>query len=122
MNNNELELKYKQLILDVQTNPFYTKIDLTNRVNCYICRECGHVTKTKDVDRGVTPFYHLCEKCGLLAKSTFYKDIVPDKPVTEEWYRPTLEQVLKMDRNSNMLDHILNGGLDVRKTLVQPKV
>lgn len=98
---------------DVATNDFY-KIDLTNRVNCYRC-ECGHVTKTKDVDPGVTPAFHKCEKCGEFASSSFYKDIAPDKEPTEEWYRPELSEVLKMRNNPDRIDHIFGGGLLCRK-------
>lgn len=113
MNKKEIKRKYSKLLKDVATKDFY-KIDLTNRVNCYVC-DCGHITKTKDIDAGVTPFYHNCESCGRYARSTFYKDIAPHKLPTEEWYRPTLEQVLKIRRNYGLLDHVLNGGLDVRK-------
>ena len=109
----EIERKYNKLLKDVETNDFY-KIDLTNRVNCYVCG-CGHITKTKDVDAGVTPFMHKCEKCGQMARSTFYKDVAPEQQATEEWFRPTLKQVLKMRKNEGMLDHILQGGLDVRR-------
>lgn len=86
-----------------------------NRVNCYKC-PCGHITKTIDVDKGVTPFMHKCESCGGTATSTFYNDIVPHQEPTEEWFRPTLEAVWKMrKKDDGMLDHILNGGLDLRK-------
>ena len=109
----EIERKYNKLLKDVETNDFY-KIDLNNRVNCYVCG-CGHITKTKDIDAGVTPFMHKCEKCRQMARSTFYKDIAPNQQPPEEWYRPTLKQVLKMRKNEGMLDHILQGGLDVRR-------
>lgn len=109
----EVERKYKQLIHDVATKDFY-KVDLSNRVNCYVCTKCKHITKTKDIDSGVTPFMHSCEVCGETAHSTFYKDIAPHLQPTQEWYRPTLEQVLKMRKKEGLLDHILQGGLDVR--------
>ncbi len=114
LSQREVEQKYNRLLEDVKTKDFY-KIDLTNRVNCYTCQTCGHITKTKDVDAGVTPFMHTCESCGKTAYSSFYKDIAPHLQPTQEWYRPTLERVLKMRKNSGMLDHILQGGLDVRK-------
>lgn len=110
---NQVEKKYKKLLHDVATNDFY-KIDLTNRVNCYTC-QCGHITKTKDVDAGVTPFYFKCECCGSVAQSTMYKDVAPEQTPTFEWYRPTLKEVLKMRNKPALLDHILNGGLDYRK-------
>ena len=110
----EIERKYNKLLHDVATHEFY-KIDLTNRVNCYQCKSCGHITKTRDVDAGVTPFIHRCEKCNGMAYSTFYTDIAPDQQPTEEWYRPTLKQVLKMRNKPDLLNHILQGGLDYRK-------
>ena len=82
-------------------------------VNCYLCR-CGHITKTVDIDAGATPFLFTCEKCGELATSTFYSDSVPDREPTFEWYRPTLEQVLKIE-DEDILFHILSGGLEFRK-------
>jgi hypothetical protein len=115
MDNNQIEELYNNLLHEVENNDFY-KTDLTNRVNCYTC-ECGHITKTKDVDSGVTPFLHSCENCNKMAKSTFYKDIVPDRPHTQEWYRPSLQEIFDRDLFRNkpfLLDHILNGGLDIR--------
>lgn len=109
----EVEKKYNALINDVQTKDFY-KIDLTNRVNCYKCK-CGHITKTKDIDAGVTPFMHSCEKCGQYAQSTMYRDIVPDQKPTQEWYRPTLKEMLKLRSNQPLLEHIFNGGLMNRR-------
>jgi hypothetical protein len=109
----EIERQYNKVLNDVKTNEFY-QVDLTNRVNCYVC-DCGHITKTKDIDAGVTPFIFRCERCGGMAKSTFYKDVAPDKIPTFEWFRPTLRQVLKMRKNPTMLEHILKGGLDYRK-------
>ncbi len=109
----EVERKYNKLLKDVETKEFY-KIDLINRVNCYVC-SCGHITKTKDVDPGTTPFMHKCEECGQMARSTFYKDIAPELNPTEEWFRPTLKQVLKMRKSEGLLDHVLSGGLIVRR-------
>lgn len=112
MSKRHIERRYNALLKDVETKDFY-KVDLSNRVNCYVCTECKHITKTKDIDAGVTPFLHYCEKCGNMAQSTFYKDIVPDFKPTEEWYRPTLKEVLKMKYNTQ--EHILQGGLHFRK-------
>lgn len=87
-----------------------------NRVNCYVCRNCGHITKNIDLADGVTPYAHTCENCGQLAISTFYKDIAPTQEPTQEWYRPTLKEAIKWrSKNTMMLEHILQGGLDVRK-------
>lgn len=113
ISQREIERRYNDLIKDVESKEFYTSIDLTNRVNCYICDD-GHVTKTRDIDRGVTPMFHKCGLCRLSARSSFYKDIRPSMNPTQEWFRPTLKQVLKMRKNEGMLEHILSGGLDVR--------
>lgn len=112
MNKKEITKRYNELLKEVETDDFY-KNSLVNPVNCYVCK-CGHITKTIDIDAGVTPFIHKCEKCCGLAKSTFYRDIIPNNKPTEEWYRPTLDQTLQI-KNEGMLEHILQGGLDVRK-------
>lgn len=94
----------------------YQKEVEPNRINCYKCDRCGTITKTIDVDDGVTPFGHTCEYCGNpFATSTFYNDIAPNQRPTQEWYRPSLEETLKWrNKNESMLFHILNGGLDIR--------
>ena len=113
ISQREVERRYNRLLNDVATKDFY-KIDLTNRVNCYTCQKCAGITKTKDVDAGVTPFMHSCSYCGGTAYSSFYKDIAPHISPVQEWYRPTLKQCLKMRGDSGLLEHVLNGGLDVR--------
>lgn len=87
-----------------------------NRVNCYKCDRCGHITKTIDIDDGVTPYAFTCDYCGNpFATSTMYNDIAPKQEPTHEWYRPSLKETLKWRcKNASMLEHILNGGLDVR--------
>lgn len=85
MSRREIERRYNKLMKDVETNEFYTKVDLTNRVNCYVCQTCKHVTKTIDVDAGVTPFVHRCGRCGQIAHSTFYRDIAPHLKPVQEW-------------------------------------
>ena len=84
MTKKQLISRYNQLMIDVETNSYYTDIDLTNRVNCYVCG-CGNVVKTKDIDAGCTPFMILCDKCNEFAKSTFYKDIKPNIEPQYEW-------------------------------------
>lgn len=117
LSQREVTKKYAALMKDVETKDFY-KIDLTKRVNCYTCQSCQHVTKTKDVHAGVTPFMFECEKCGKVAYSSFYNDIRPGLQPTFEWYRPDLNEVLK-GRNKGWIEHVLQGGLLSRK--VEPK-
>ena len=52
-----------------------------------------------------------CPKCdgAMVHRQTFKKDTVPDWVEVKNWYRPSLEEVLKM--NEGTTEHILNGGL-----------
>ena len=100
--------EYNQIVKEHQGKPI--------GVNCYKCEVCDHVTKTIDIDLGVTPLVISCEACKKVqAKSTSYKDIVPEKEPTFEWYRPNIKEVLKLRKKSHMLNHILAGGLKFRK-------
>lgn len=109
VSQREVQRKYEKLMHDVATSDYY-KVDLTNRVNCYRCG-CGHVTKTKDIDPGVTPMSINCESCNSSAYSSFYSDVAHFQKPTQEWYRPTLSECLKMRNKPAVLDHVLMGGL-----------
>ena len=115
ISQREVERRYQVLIKDVETKDFYKSVDLTNRVNCYSCATCGHITKTKDVDAGVTPMFFDCEKCGKQASSSFFRDIAPNQQPTIEWYRPSLKEVIGFRKKQFLLDHVLGGGLHFRK-------
>lgn len=115
MNKKEIEKRYNNLLKKIETNDYYD-IDLNNRVNCYVCDPCGSITKIRDADPGVTPFYYTCDSCGNpLAKSSFYNDVAPDMEPQHEWYRPSLSETLKFRKKTDVLDHILSGGLLIRK-------
>jgi len=110
MNKKQITKKYNDIVKIYENED----INLTNKINCYRCPKCKHITKTKDIDKGVTPAFFQCEKCNELASTTFYNDIIPNKEPTFEWFRPPLKVVLKM-KEDGLLDHILQGGLDYRK-------
>lgn len=116
ISQREVQKNYQKLMIDVQTDDYY-KTDLASKVNCYSCTNCGHVTKTKDVDAGCTPMVIKCESCKAgNARSHFYEDVAPEKEVTQEWYRPSLQETLKLrGKKSQLLEHVLNGGLLLRK-------
>ena len=116
ISQREVTRRYSKLLKSVAEDDFY-KIDLANRVNCYTC-ELGHITKTQDIDAGVTPMMMRCRVCGYPTRSSFYKDIAPELKVHGVWYRPTLKQVMKMRKNPAMLDHILSGGLEYKENEV----
>lgn len=116
MNKQEIKEEYDNLLERVKTKDYFTRIDLTNRINCYQCDYCGHITKTRDVDPGTIPFYHECEKCKELAKSTLFKDVIPDHEPTQEWYRPDIDELMQLAESgqNHLVEHILMSGLLVR--------
>lgn len=120
--NSHLTKLWQNLLKDVATKDFY-KTDLTNRVNYYTCSgEQTHLTKTKDIDAGVTPMFIPCPVCGARASSHGYgEDKIPDMEPTHEWFRPTLDQVLKKKKEPHLIAHYLGGGLDYRKITTQLK-
>jgi len=77
-----------------------------DKINCYVCK-CGCATKTIEVDHGTTPSAIKCELCGSMA----YDDVAP----THEWYRPSFEELLTMLNDEEMVKHVLQGGLCIRK-------
>lgn len=106
-NKKEIRKAYQAMV----KNP---NLPEANHTNCYRCKTCGTVTKTIDVDPGVTPMMHRCSKCNDWAFSSFYKDTHPHLDPIQEWYRPSLKQLLKNADNEAYVEHILNGGLDYR--------
>lgn len=108
--------KYAELMNEVATNPFYTK-ERTKKVNCYVCEKCRQILKTIDVDTGTIPFMIRCDVCDGYAQSKMYNDIAPNLKPKYEWFRPTLKEVLKMRNKPQLLEHILNGGLERRKII-----
>ena len=86
-------------------------------INCYVCT-CGKIIKSIDINPGTTPMFIGCE-CGGQMSSTWYKDISPETEISIEFYRPSLKEVMKFRKNQNRMDHILNGGLEMRKILAR---
>lgn len=110
MNKKE---QYDQLLKEVETDEFYTRISLDKRYNRYFCNSCGKYTTTQDVDRGVTYAMIGCHHCSGIAHSQFYR--VPSEKITPdyEWYRPTYEEFITLSESDQ--EHILKGGLMMRK-------
>jgi len=82
--------------------------------NVYICDKCGRKVVTKDLDDGVTPFMVSCREfgkdCDGVTRSCFYS-VDQTLPVNYVWFKPvTLD-----DYEGAMLEHIEQGGLDLRK-------
>lgn len=76
--------------------------------NVYTCA-CGKHTKTVNKDGGVTPMLIGCE-CGKLARSHFFKiDGFEGLEASIEFYKPSLSEFAKLDRES--MEHVRNGGL-----------
>lgn len=99
--------RYKKMLRSIEGEEYFK-----GKENCYTCQECGRVTKTIDVDSGVTPMGIECPFCHGEAMSSFYSDIAPNVKATYEWYRPTLEETLSLvDEHFFTVNHILSGGL-----------
>lgn len=107
LSQREIEINYNKLL---QIEELKGDVD-ENRINNYVCDSCKIITKTIDVDKGVTPFMHTCKSCGELARSTFYNDIEPRLAVVQEWYRPSLEECYKLKNKPHVLDYVFQGGL-----------
>lgn len=89
--------------------------DGRGKINMYSCIH-GHPTITIDKHKGRTPSILPCPICGGEAKSWSYN--LPHSSVGEltpkyEWYRPSLEEFLRMGQPT--LDNILEGGLLLRE-------
>ena len=104
----QIEKQYNKLVSEIEEKKMY---DGRGTVDRYICDTCGYMMHTTYKDKGVTPFVMRCPKCGgdMVHRQTFKKDTVPDWVQVKNWYRPTLEQTLKMP--SGRIEHILQGGL-----------
>ena len=109
----DITKRYEQMLRDIESADIN---DNTGRVNCYRCQKCGKVTKTIERAKGDTPFGIECPECGEDAMSTFYNDIIPDKPIEYEWVRPTLEDCFALCEAPFQLNYLLSGGL-LRKKL-----
>lgn len=104
-----IERKYAKMLLD------YKDVDFKKKINNYVCTVCGVITKTVDINKGVTPFIARCKVCREEARSTFYKDLVPEENPTTEFYRPDLKETIKLRDKPSQLEHVLMGGLLTRK-------
>lgn len=83
-----------------------------DEVSCYVCEQCGQVTKVRQVVKGMSPGGIECPYCHGQAGLEIF-DSFPKIPVTHEWYRPTLDEVMAMAEEDKAftVNYILNGGL-----------
>ena len=94
-------------------------------INGYECRECGGLTVVVHKDAGTTPMFLACRaegldpreaKCQGVAGSLMYPKGDPPAPPQWEWYKPSPEAISRMEKkNPEMYDHIMRGGLELRK-------
>lgn len=86
------------------------------RINEYRCKR-GHVTATRDLHEGTTPFMIGCKTdgCSEAAYSSFYRVSGRLLP-SHEFFRPTPAQTAAMDAQyGGYADHVAKGGLCLRK-------
>ena len=103
-----IEKRYNELVKEIEGKRMY---DGRGTVDRYTCDTCGHIIYTTYRDKGVTPFTIKCTRCGgtKYHDKTYDKKTVPSYVMVMDWYRPSLEDVLKM--SDSMIEHVLNGGL-----------
>ena len=97
------------------------KAKADSRVVNYYCPGCRRGIKTVLIDEGVTPHFFVCDKCGKPAEVTnLFIGNMGEQPIYE-WFRPTLDECMKMRRtNPPLLAYILRGGLHYRKIGTKP--
>lgn len=108
MEREDIEKKYNELVKSIEKKIMY---DGRGKVDRYTCDTCGHIIYTTYRDKGVTLFTTKCKRCGrtMCHDKTYDKKTVPSYVNVMDWYRPTLDQTLKMP--DRVIEHILNGGL-----------
>lgn len=100
-----------------------------NKINAYVCDDCGFMTVTIDKDEGTTPFLIGCEAkgCSGVARSGFYavpQDLTPQF----EWRKPTKAEYYQLPVSTRR-EHVDRGGLmmypirppkEVKEKVAQP--
>ena len=107
MKKSELIEKYIEIVKHYEDKDAHTK------GNVYICVACEKVTMTVYKDAGVTPFMLKCHHCGEFARSTMGAVNPMDLPVRGVWYRPDLDEFLKVSQSEQ--EHVYQGGLLYRE-------
>ena len=100
----DIQKRYKKMVERFNGN--------ADEISCYVCVQCGQVTKVRQIDKGMSPGGIECPYCHGEAMMEMI-DTFPNIPVTHEWYRPTLDDVMAMADEDKMftVNYILNGGL-----------
>ena len=110
MTKKHIKTKYSSMLASIEQNK-ESMAEKKGMVNCYTCESCGHVQKLMYADTGVTPFIISCNVCTSgHSKSSFLRDTRPFVIAEQEWFRPSLEETLKL-KSDWELEHVLNGGL-----------
>ena len=111
MTKKQIKLAYKDMLRraadNVETSP-----EQQGLTNCYTCKNCHHVDKYYYADSGTTPMVVECTRCKKRGSfSAMMRDLLPLQTPNQEWFRPSLNDTLKMAGHKHMLHHVLNGGL-----------
>lgn len=108
MKKEDIGERYRELVEGIENARMY---DGRGTVDRYVCEDCQNIIFTTYRDKGVTPFTMKCRRCGgtMCHDKTYRKNDVPNYVLVFEWYRPTIDEVLKM--SDGMAAHILSGGL-----------
>ena len=108
MRKEDIEKRYNELVKEIEGKRMY---DGRGTVDRYTCDDCQMIIYTTYRDKGTTPFSMRCRRCGgtMFHDKTYDKKSVPNYVMVLDWYRPSLESVLKM--SEGMTEYVLSGGL-----------
>lgn len=102
---------YEKMCADLEKARIY---DGRGTEDVYECSnpQCNHIVYSTYIDKGVTPFCIVCDKCNnFMGHTNTFPTIMI--PVNIEWYRPTFEEYQKLSEAEK--EHVINGGLLKRK-------
>lgn len=105
MNKEEIEKRYSEMVLTIESANIY---DGRGEYDLYECDKCRNYKITLYTVKGVTPFMIRCECGGFMQHTKSYRS-VPDYIRVFRWKRPTLEETMIL--SEGLIEHVLKGGL-----------
>lgn len=125
MTTIEIIIEYIKLKRTIKNTRIYD--GRGEKIDVYVCPNCGPTMFTKYGAKGVTPFCVVCRKCGVTEayhKATITSASLPRGVVIRWWVRPTLWQTLRLSNGE--IKHVLDGGLildlDLLRRGMKPKI
>lgn len=99
------EQAYKKMCAKFEKAKIY---DGRGTEDLYECHDCDHMLWFTYVDKGVTPFSILCDRCGGVMSHVKTLPFIL-MPVDIEWVRPSFEEYRQLSEAEQA--HVQDGGL-----------